>query len=165
MSFIIYTDGSSRGNPGPGGWAAVVIENNYGGQGQHVIEIGGREEMTTNNRMEMRAVIEGLQNIPENAEVVIHADSEYVIKGATEWIHNWQKNNWRTKARKNVLNKDLWLAMLAEIEKRKVSWNKVLGHSGHIYNDRCDEIATGFADKINVDLYAGPESNYPLKQR
>lgn len=123
-------------------------------------EIGGREEHTTNNRMEMRAVIEGLKNTPENAEIEIHADSEYVIKGATEWINNWQKNNWRTKAKKPVLNKDLWLDLLAEMEKRKVVWNKVAGHSGHAYNDRCDEIATSMADNLNIKLYEGPKSGY-----
>lgn len=162
--FIIYTDGSSRGNPGPGGWAAIIINNN--GKSQipndkfQIRELGGREEHTTNNRMEMRAVIQGLKNTPENSEVEIHADSEYVIKGATEWVNNWQKNNWRTKAKKDVLNKDLWLELLAEMRGRKVVWNKVAGHSGHSYNDRCDEIATSFADNLNIKLYEGPKSGY-----
>lgn len=159
MNFIIYTDGSSRGNPGPGGWA-VIIEERDASKELRIKEIGGREEMTTNNRMEMRAVIEGLKNTPEKSRVEIHADSEYVIKGATEWINNWQKNNWRTKAKKDVLNKDLWLALLAEMEKREVTWNKVVGHSGHSYNDRCDEIATSMADNLNIKLYEGPKSGY-----
>ena len=150
---IIYTDGSSKGNPGPGGFAAIIIKEGK------VREIGGREEMTTNNRMEMKAVIEGLKNTPpvrqaQGKEVLIeiHADSEYVIKGATLWIKNWQKNNWRTKAKKDVLNRDLWEEMLTELEKRNVSWQKVVGHSGHEMNDRCDEIATSFADGTPVSL-------------
>src|SRR5690606_35502548 len=89
--FTIYTDGSSRGNPGPGGFAAVIVS------GTKVKEIGDREEHTTNNRMELRAAIEGLKSVPEKAQVEIHTDSEYLMKGATLWIHNWQKNNWRTK--------------------------------------------------------------------
>jgi ribonuclease HI len=160
--FIIYTDGSSKGNPGPGGWAAVVIENNYGGQGGLVQEIGGKEEQTTNNRMEIMAAIEALKKIPDNSEVEIHTDSEYLMKGITIWIKNWQKNNWRTKNKKQVLNKDLWEKLLAEIEKRKVEWKKVIGHSGHDLNDRCDEIATKFANGKNVVLYDGLKSGYNL---
>ncbi len=159
---IIYTDGSSKGNPGPGGWAAVVIENNYGGPGQLVREIGGREEMTTNNRMEMVAAIEGLKKTPLNSEVEIHTDSEYLMKGATIWIKNWQQNNWRTKNKKEVLNKELWLALLEELKKRKVTWQKVLGHSGHIFNERCDLIAQTLAEGKEVNLYNGPKQGYKL---
>ncbi len=155
---MIYTDGSSRGNPGPGGWGAIVVDH----ENSLIKELGGREENTTNNRMEMTAVIEGLKGTIENSLVEIHADSEYVIKGATEWIHNWQKNNWRTKAKKDVLNKDLWLALLKEMGVRKVSWNKVLGHSGHRENERCDQIATSFADNASINLYEGPESGYKI---
>lgn len=163
--FIIYTDGSSRGNPGPGGWGAIVFSENS------VLEIGGREEMTTNNRMEIRAAIEALQLVSlaqsklsdfdqRNTIVEIHADSEYLIKGITIWIKNWQKNNWRTKDKKAVLNKDLWEKLLTETEKRKVEWKKVLGHSGHELNERCDEIATSFADGKKIDLYDGPKQGY-----
>lgn len=167
--FLIYTDGSSKGNPGPGGWGAIVVSSE-----QIVVrikEIGGREEETTNNRMEMRAAIEGLKNIPpfdnaqdEEVEVVIYTDSEYLMKGATVWIKNWQKNNWRTKDKKIVLNQDLWQELLAEMKKRKVSWQKVLGHSGHEFNERCDEIATSFADNKKVDLYQGPKENYKFHE-
>lgn len=176
--FIIYTDGSSRGNPGKGGWAAIIIKNNNDGKFQitpvqrsfsvvgndklQIKEIGGREEMTTNNRMEMTASIEGLKNTPENCEVEIYTDSEYLMKGITLWIHNWQKNNWRTKDKKDVLNKDLWLQLLDETQKRKVVWKKVLGHSGDKLNDRCDEIATSFADNKNVILYNGLKQDYFL---
>jgi len=153
---IIYTDGSSKGNPGPGGWAAIVFD------GENVREIGGREEKTTNNRMEIEAAIEGLKNTPDNSEIEIHTDSEYLMKGITVWIKNWQKNNWRTKNKKAVLNKDLWEKLLGETEKRKVEWKKVLGHSGHEFNDRCDEIATGFADGENVKLYNGSKQGYKV---
>lgn len=154
--FVIYTDGSSKGNPGPGGWAAVIFS------GENVKEIGGREERTTNNRMEIMAAIEALKNIPEGAEMEIHTDSEYLMKGITVWIKNWQKNNWRTKNKKGVLNKDLWEELLAETSKRNIEWKKVLGHSGHSLNDRCDQIAQDFADGERVNLYEGSKQNYKL---
>jgi ribonuclease HI len=154
--FIVYTDGSSRGNPGPGGWGAIIIGEEF------VKEIGGRDEKTTNNRMEMMAAIEGLRNIPENFNIEVNSDSEYLINGITKWIINWQKNNWRTKDKREVLNKDLWEKLLLETEKMKIEWQKVLGHSGHELNDRCDEIATDFADGLNVNLYNGLKSGYNL---
>jgi len=153
---IIYTDGSSKGNPGSGGFGAIIFD------GEKVLEIGSNEKQTTNNRMEMRAAIESLKRTPENCEIEIHADSEYLIKGITLWIKNWQKNNWRTKDKREVLNKDLWQELLAETEKRKVEWKKVLGHSGHEFNDRCDEIATSFADGFKVSLYNGLKEGYYL---
>lgn len=122
--------------------------------------MGGREEHTTNNRMEMKAAIEALKIFPEGTEIEMHTDSEYLMKGITLWIKNWQKNNWRTKDKKEVLNQDLWQELLRESEKRKVQWQKVLGHSNHALNDRCDEIATGFADNKNVALYNGPKESY-----
>ncbi|MEK7669294.1 MAG: ribonuclease HI [Patescibacteria group bacterium] len=153
---IIYTDGSSRGNPGPGGFGAIIFSR------EKVLEIGGREEQTTNNRMEMKAAIEALKIIPENSFVELHADSEYLIKGITIWIKNWQKNNWRTKDKREVLNRDLWEELLAQTENKNIEWKKVVGHSGHEFNDRCDEIATSFADGLNVDFYNGSESGYFL---
>ena len=158
--FIIYTDGSSRGNPGPGGWGTIVVGSEP--PTAMVKEMGGREAETTNNRMEMRAAIEALKNIPTNAEAEIHTDSEYLLKGATVWIKNWQKNNWRTKDKKSVLNQDLWQEILRETENRKISWTKVLGHSGHKLNDRCDEIATSFADGKKITLYNGLKQSYNL---
>ena len=163
--YIIYTDGSSRGNPGPGGYGAIIIEERDTSGESRVKEIGGREEMTTNNKTEMRAAIEALKQLTENSEVEVHTDSEYLMKGITIWIKNWQKNNWRTKDRKDVLNKDLWLELLEETGKRKVEWKKVLGHSGHELNERCDEIATGFADGKNVALYEGLRSSYPCRNQ
>ena len=161
----IYTDGSSRGNPGPGGYGAIIIgalRQAQGNNEEFVVEIGGRKNLTTNNRMEMMAAIEGLKNTPENSEVEIYSDSTYLIGGITLWIKNWQKNNWRTKDKREVLNKDLWQVLLIETEKRKVEWQKVAGHSGHELNDRCDEIATSFADGLGVDPYNGPKKGYFL---
>lgn len=124
-------------------------------------ELGGRVENTTNNRMEMMAAIEGLKNVPTNGEVEIHTDSEYVMKGITIWIKGWQKNNWRTKDKREVMNRDLWEKLFEETEKRKVAWSKVAGHSGHEWNDRCDEIAQNFADGLtDQGLYDGPQSGY-----
>ena len=130
-----------------------------------VKEIGGREEKTTNNRMEMMAAIKALKNTPKNSEIEIFSDSEYLINGITKWIINWQKNNWKTKNKKQVLNKDLWQELLAEVEKRNVEWEKVLGHSGHEFNERCDEIATSFADGIKVDLFEGSKGSYIVSSR
>ena len=155
---IIYTDGSSKGNPGSGGFGAIIVD------GENVREIGGREEKTTNNRMEMMAAIEAFKYVSKNfadtESIKVHTDSEYLMKGITIWIKNWQKNNWRTKNKKEVLNKDLWQELLMEVENRKVEWKKVLGHSGHESNERCDEIATSFADGIKVNLYEGLKGNY-----
>ncbi|OHA93711.1 MAG: ribonuclease HI [Candidatus Zambryskibacteria bacterium RIFCSPHIGHO2_12_FULL_38_34] len=153
---IVYIDGSSKGNPGPGGWGVIIFD------GERVKEIGGREEQTTNNRMEMIAAIKALQSIPENSKIEMQTDSEYLMKGITIWIKNWQKNNWRTKNKKGVLNKDLWQELLKEVQKKKVEWKKVLGHSGHEFNERCDEIATDFADNEKVVFYNGSKSGYDL---
>lgn len=152
----IYTDGSSRGNPGPGGYGAIILDE------ENVKEIGGREEMTTNNRMEMKAAIEALKNVSNNNDIEIYADSEYLIKGITIWIKNWQKNDWRTKDKREVMNRDLWQELLVETENKNIKWKKVLGHSGHEYNDRCDEIATSFADGLSVNLYNGSKTGYFL---
>lgn len=169
QKFIVYTDGSSKGNPGPGGWAAILIgalRQAQGNNEEFVVEIGGREEKTTNNRMEMKAAIGALKYVEEacpNNEigrVEIHADSEYLINGITKWIYGWQANGWRTKDKKQVLNQDLWEELAREASKREVNWQKVAGHSGHALNDRCDEIATGFADGKKMDLYNGPKEKY-----
>lgn len=167
---IIYTDGSSRGNPGPGGWGAIILKENDSSKGNvssiMVKEIGGRENQTTNNRMEMMAIIGALKyvrenlNLNENTKIEIFADSEYLIKGITIWIKNWQKNNWRTKDKKEVLNRDLWEKLLIETEGKNIEWKKVVGHSGDKLNDRCDEIATSFADNIQIDLYDGTKEKY-----
>ncbi len=149
----IYTDGASRGNPGPGGWGAVVIHDSK------VIELGGRETHTTNNRMELTAAIKALEFIAEK-EIIIYADSEYVTKGMTEWIKRWQKKGWRTAGKKPVLNQDLWQKLLLLTDGREVAWKYVAGHSGIPLNERADEIATTFADGLDPALYDGPKDKY-----
>ncbi|MDE2188378.1 MAG: ribonuclease HI [Patescibacteria group bacterium] len=147
--YTIYTDGSSRGNPGPGGWAAIIIEkvkSKTENEERGVREIGGREDQTTNNRMELRAAIEGLKAVPEGSNVTLIADSEYVVKGMTLWIKGWQAKNWRTAAKKPVLNQDLWQELLKAAEGKNIEWKTVLGHSGIEHNERADQIATNFAD-------------------
>lgn len=141
----IYTDGSSLGNPGPGGWGVVFIENE-----KIIKEFGGYDKDTTNNRMELRAAIEALKYMIKNHKkdsVTIFADSNYVLSGITLWIHNWEKNGWRTANKKSVLNQDLWKELISLIRDydSKINWGKVKGHSGHVHNDRADEIATSKA--------------------
>jgi ribonuclease HI len=138
----VYTDGSSLGNPGPGGYGAVFV-----GGGKIVHELGGCEKETTNNKMELQAVIETLKYVSnskyDNSEVVIHADSAYVLNGITSWIFNWEKNGWKTANKKPVLNKELWQELIKLVRefKGKIVWQKVKGHSGHIYNERADVVA------------------------
>lgn len=156
----IYTDGSSKGNPGPGGWGAIILGSDT------VQEIGGGEKHTTNNRMELTAAIKSLEFAPEldansdNLEVIIYTDSKYVMKGMTEWIDNWQKKGWRTAGRKSVLNQDLWQELLKVSEGKNVGWKHVAGHTGVPLNDRADEIATTFADGLVFNLYNGPRNEY-----
>jgi len=154
----IYTDGSSRGNPGPGGWAAIVMDE------VRAVELGGREEHTTNNRMELMGAIEGLRfaGTLSTDPIEVYTDSEYVMKGITQWIEGWQKRNWKTASKKPVLNQDLWRELLVQIEGKKIEWKYVAGHSGHAFNDRCDEIATSQADDINISLFNGSRSDYKV---
>jgi len=149
----IYTDGASRGNPGPGGWGVIMIYDDK------VAELGGRETHTTNNRMELTAAIKALEFITDR-EIVVYADSEYVTKGMTEWIKRWQKKGWKTAGRKPVLNQDLWRKLLLLTEGREVKWKYVAGHTGIPLNERADEIATSFADNIVPALYHGPRDKY-----
>jgi ribonuclease HI len=146
----IYTDGSSLGNPGPGGWGVVIVYNDQlkveSGK-LKVGELGGFEKNTTNNRMELMAVIETLKYIIKHHKkdnVTVFADSNYVLTGIQSWIHNWEKNGWRTANKKQVLNQDLWKELIALVRSydNKINWGKVKGHSGHVHNDRADEIAT-----------------------
>ncbi|MEI7688800.1 MAG: ribonuclease HI [Candidatus Nomurabacteria bacterium] len=138
----IYTDGSSLGNPGPGGWGTVIVDG-----GKIIEELGGYHKDTTNNRMELQAAIEALKYMNKHHHeytVTIHADSAYVLGGVTNWIFGWEKNGWRTSKKEPVLNQDLWQELIGLVRefKGKIIWQKVKGHSGHIYNDRADEIAT-----------------------
>lgn len=155
---IIYTDGSSRGNPGPGGWGAIIISS------ARVLELGGCEARTTNNRMELVAAIESLKVVKER-EITLYTDSEYLTKGMTEWIENWQKKGWRTAGRKPVLNQDLWQKLLSQTKDRVIHWEYVAGHTGVPLNERADTIATSFADSLESSgsrpsLYDGPKDKY-----
>ena len=131
----IFTDGACKGNPGPGGWGAIIrFKDNEK-------EINGYKPLTTNNIMELMAVIESLKAISKPFEIVITTDSKYVKNGITSWIHNWKKNGWKTAAKKPVKNKELWIELDHLIQKHNVSWKWVKGHSGHIENERADELA------------------------
>ena len=133
---IIYTDGACSGNPGPGGWGTILM---YKDQKK---EISGRSDKTTNNIMEMTAVIEGLKSLKFECEVEIYSDSAYVVNAFTQgWIENWQKNNWKTAGNTPVKNKELWEELYSLTEKHKVTFHKVKGHSDNEFNNRCDELA------------------------
>lgn len=157
----IFTDGSSRGNPGPGGWGAVVVEGN-GDAGTRATELGGREARTTNNRMELMAAIGGLSIVPEGASAKVFTDSKYVINGITKWVRGWKRNGWKTKTKDDVLNKDLWMRLSDLAEARAVGWDYVGGHVGIVGNERCDHIATDMADDMKIGLYTGPLASYDL---
>ena len=131
----IFTDGACKGNPGPGGWGAILrFQDNEK-------EINGYKPLTTNNIMELMAVIESLKAISKPFQIEITTDSKYVKNGITSWIHNWKKNGWKTAAKKPVKNKELWIELDHLIQKHNVSWKWVKGHSGHIENERADELA------------------------
>jgi len=132
----IYTDGACSGNPGPGGWGAIVIDDG------HEIELSGGEASTTNQRMELTAPIESLRALPGRRAVAIYSDSAYVINCFRDrWYERWRQNGWRNSQKKPVDNRDLWEALLAEVERHDVTWHKVAGHSGHELNDRADALA------------------------
>lgn len=132
----IYTDGACSGNPGKGGWGAVLVYKN------NEKEISGYDESTTNNRMELTAVIEALSMLKEPCEVLLTTDSKYVCDAVTKgWVYSWKKNGWRKADKKPALNVDLWEKLLPLLEKHNVEWNWVKGHAGHPYNERCDALA------------------------
>lgn len=151
---IIFTDGSSRGNPGPGGWGAIVLND------ETVIELGGREDGTTNNRMELMAVISALESVSNEVEITIYTDSAYVLNGATRWVKGWEKNNWKTSTKDDVLNKDLWERLVDAKQHKVIDWQLIKGHAGTPANERCDVIATSFADSNPVVLYNGSRERY-----
>lgn len=155
-SLVIFTDGSSLGNPGPGGYGCVVVFP----QLDEVVELGGNKLKTTNNEMELSAVIAGLSHTVFNtAPVHIFTDSSYVINGITKWVYGWEKNGWKTKTDGDVANKSLWQNLIGLVREReavtKISWNHIPGHVGVIGNERCDEIATGFAAGKPGELVRG----------
>ncbi|MBV9505943.1 MAG: ribonuclease HI [Acidobacteriia bacterium] len=132
----IITDGACLGNPGRGGWASILRF------GDRAKEIWGSEPHTTNNRMELRAAIEGLRSLTEDCEIEVVTDSEYLKNGITSWIRGWKRNGWKTSAKKPVLNQDLWEALDEEVGRHKIVWSWTKGHASHADNNRCDELAS-----------------------
>jgi ribonuclease HI len=131
----IFTDGACKGNPGPGGWGAIMK------YGDHVKELNGYSAETTNNIMELTAVIEALKSLTRPCNIILTTDSNYVKNGITEWIHNWKKNGWKTANKKPVKNKECWIQLDAEVQRHQIKWEWVKGHSGHPENERADELA------------------------
>ncbi len=170
----IFTDGASRGNPGPGGWGTIVVLEAE--KSSRVVELGGSEKNTTNNRMELQAVIGGLEFLVKEKEranlstILIYTDSKYVLRGATEWLAGWEAKGWRTAGKTEVLNRDLWEALSAvmsevreELKGRKIDWQLLAGHVGVAGNERADEIATASADGENAELFSGSLVEYQKK--
>ena len=131
----IFTDGACSGNPGPGGWGAILRS------GEHEKELSGGEFDTTNNRMELMAAISALEELRASSQIDLHTDSTYVKDGITKWIHNWERNGWKTAAKNPVKNVDLWKRLKAALSRHDVSWHWVKGHAGHPDNERADELA------------------------
>ena len=147
MEVSLYSDGSSRGNPGPGGFGTVLHFVDAGGT-LHVKELSRGYRLTTNNRMELMGVIAGLEVLKRPCVVDVHTDSQYVVKAFNDnWVAGWIKRGWKNSQKKPVANDDLWKRLLAAIDKHeKVTWHWVKGHAGHAENERCDELATAAAD-------------------
>ena len=154
----IYTDGACSGNPGPGGWAAIVAYPDG-----RVRELGGGAPQTTNNRMEMGAVMAALEAVADRPETaVVHTDSTYVISGLTQWIAGWKRRGWLSSTGSAVANRDLWekLDALAQGRRGRLQWRYVRGHSGHDANERCDELAVAYSKGKPASLYDGPAAGY-----
>jgi ribonuclease HI len=138
----IFTDGACKGNPGPGGWGALIRS------GARELELSGGEPLTTNNRMELMAAIRALQALKKPCRVRLHTDSIYVRDGIMKWIHGWMRNGWRTSDKKPVKNAELWQELLAATKAHRIEWKWVKGHSGHPENDRVDALACAEAEKL-----------------
>jgi ribonuclease HI len=145
----IFTDGACKGNPGPGGWGAVIRS------GAHEKEISGGEPLTTNNRMELLAAIRALEALKRPCEVALYTDSIYVRDGITKWIHGWRRNGWKTADRKSVKNAELWQELLDAAATHKVDWRWVKGHAGHPENERADRLACDAAMKADKRRISG----------
>jgi ribonuclease HI len=141
---VIYTDGACKGNPGPGGWGAWLR------YGSHERELCGGEQLTTNNRMELMAVIQALTALSRPCNVTIHTDSEYVRKGITEWIHGWKQRGWKTADKKPVKNQDLWQRLEALSQLHRINWRWVKGHAGDPGNERADALANQGCATVQV---------------
>ena len=147
VNIMMYTDGACKGNPGIGGWG-VFIKYRYNED-----SLSGFEPDTTNNKMELMAVIEGLKTIPPNSEVTVFTDSQYVKNGISQWIINWKRNGWKTASKKPVKNKDLWQRLDILVKKNKVDWKWVKGHSGNPGNERADQLANkGIEDYMKKNI-------------
>jgi ribonuclease HI len=136
----IFTDGACKGNPGPGGWGAILR------MGKHEKELSGSDPATTNNRMELTAAIRALQALIEPCKVTLHSDSKYVLEGITRWVHGWKKNGWKTAAKKPVQNTELWHELIEAAARHEVEWVWVKGHDGHPENERADALACAAAE-------------------
>lgn len=141
---IIYTDGACSGNPGPGGWAAILRF------GQHEKVLQGGASLTTNNRMELRAAIAALQALTRPCRVEIHTDSQYVRLGITKWLAGWLRRGWRTSAKKPVKNRDLWTALHAASQPHRINWRWVKGHAGDTFNERADQLAVAALNTLGM---------------
>ena len=139
----IFTDGSSLGNPGPGGWCALLRYN------KHEKILKGGKAKTTNNEMEIKAVLEGLKALKEPCEVDLYSDSQYVVKAISEWIYNWQKNNWRNASKKEIAHREMWEEIYNLLQKHKVNPIWIKAHAGHTENELCDKIAKKEAQKFS----------------
>lgn len=160
---IIYSDGACSGNPGPGGWGSIVIDQNQ------VVELGGADYSTTNNRMEMTATLEALKYClrqkTKAKQILIFTDSVYVIRGITQWIFGWKKRGWKNAENAEVSNQDIWIdfdqvVRAIKSEKIELKWNFIKGHTGVPGNERCDEIAVAFSKNTPIRLYSGAGENY-----
>lgn len=146
-NLTIYTDGSCLGNPGPGGWAAIIIYNN------HKKEISGGYQNTTNNRMELMAIIKALGILKESCKIELYTDSQYVCNAINNnWVDNWMKNNWKKRDGKSVLNCDLWISLFEKIKRHNINFNWIRGHNGTPENERCDYLARMEALKDNLPI-------------
>ncbi|MDG2305893.1 MAG: ribonuclease HI [Candidatus Binatia bacterium] len=140
----LYTDGSCHGNPGPGGWAAIL---EWGTKSR---ELSGNDPATTNNRMEMMAVVEGLRALKEPCAVDVWTDSRYVVDGMKSWLAAWKKRGWKTASKQPVKNEEIWRALDEEAGRHEVTWNWVKGHAGHPQNERCDELANEAIERLET---------------
>ncbi len=141
---VIHSDGGCHGNPGPGGWAAILVS------GEHRKEVSGGEPATTNNRMELQAAIGALTVLKKPCQIQFHTDSNYLKNGITKWLHGWKQNGWRTKAKQPVKNCDLWRQLEAATLPHKITWAWVKGHAGNEGNERCDQLAAAEIEKIKL---------------
>ena len=161
MPIIVFTDGAAKGNPGPGGWGAIVVTPDG-----HVTELGGGSPHTTNNRMELSGAIAALQHVVNRpGPIVIYADSTYVVQGITQWVWGWRKRGWKTAQGGEVLNRDLWeqlWSLVAARARGDVDWRWVRGHVGTPGNERADQISVAFALQQSAELYVGPLDGYAL---